>query len=124
MHIGGKIKAEIEAKGVSVTDFAKKIGKTRGNMHKIFNKENIDTRLLQQIAKELSVPVYTFFDDVLPGNNQSIQGNGNVAAYQSNVTLSDKDKEIEHLRELLAEKEARLADKEKVIELLSSQIKP
>ena len=109
MHIGYKIKELIRSKKIRVTDFAKTIGKNREYMYTIMNSEDIDTELLRKIAKALSVPMYTFFDDQLPDGTQSITGNGNgnvnVAAMNSQVTISDKDKEIEHLKELLAEKE-------------------
>ena len=58
LHIGEKIKKVLEFKGITVTEFAKRINKSRENIYSIFTRKTIDTGLLQSISKVLD---YDFF---------------------------------------------------------------
>ena len=58
MHIGEKIKKVLESKGITVTEFAKRINKSRENIFSIFTRKTIDTGLLQSISRVLD---YDFF---------------------------------------------------------------
>jgi transcriptional regulator with XRE-family HTH domain len=58
MHIGNKIKSVLESRGLSVTEFAKRINKSRENIYSIFARKTIDTGLLQNISNVLG---YDFF---------------------------------------------------------------
>jgi transcriptional regulator with XRE-family HTH domain len=58
MHIGNKIKNVLESRGLSVTEFAKRINKSRENIYSIFTRKTIDTGLLQSISNVLE---YDFF---------------------------------------------------------------
>ena len=53
IHIGQQIKAVLETKGISVTEFAKRINKSRENIYSIFNRKTIDTGLLTKISEVL-----------------------------------------------------------------------
>mgnify|MGYP002133979648 CR=1 FL=1 len=52
-NIGAQIKSVVESKGMSVTEFAKRINKSRENCYSIFLRKTIDTGLLQNISKVL-----------------------------------------------------------------------
>lgn len=52
-NIGAQIKAVLESKGMSVTEFAKRINKSRENCYSIFARKTIDTGLLQNISAVL-----------------------------------------------------------------------
>lgn len=58
VHIGNKIKSVLESRGLSVTEFAKRINKSRENIYSIFTRKTIDTGLLQRISSVLD---YDFF---------------------------------------------------------------
>ena len=58
LHIGEKIKKVLEFKGITVTEFAKRINKSRENIYSIFTRKTIDTGLLQSISNVLE---YDFF---------------------------------------------------------------
>ena len=58
MHIGEKNKKVLESKGITVTEFAKRINKSRENIYSIFTRKTIDTGLLQSISRVLD---YDFF---------------------------------------------------------------
>jgi len=61
IHIGKKIKEELYAQGISVTDFAKKISRSRNVAYDIFERESIDTALLNRIAKVLNVDFFSLY---------------------------------------------------------------
>ena len=57
-HIGQQVKLVLETKGISVTEFAKRINKSRENVYSIFLRKSIDTNLLSKISEVLE---YDFF---------------------------------------------------------------
>lgn len=122
MHIGEKIKDIIDGNEVNVTDFAKKINRSREYVYTIFKKEEMDTGLLKQIAKALSVPVVCFFEEEeVYENNQigKISGTGNrVQQGHVNVMLESQEREIENLKLLLTEKDNVISEKERLIQIL------
>ncbi|MCL3853527.1 helix-turn-helix domain-containing protein [Parabacteroides sp. GYB001] len=121
MHIGNKISIELEKSKISVSDFAKKINKSRGYMYAIFEKEDIDTGLLKIIAKALNIPIICFFDEEVTEQNNigSISGDGNkVQQGHVNVMLESQEREIENLKMLLTEKDNVISEKERLIQIL------
>lgn len=61
IHIGKKIREELYSQGLSVTDFAKKINRSRNVAYDIFDRESIDTALLNKIAKVLNVDFFSLY---------------------------------------------------------------
>lgn len=61
IHIGKKIREELYSQGLSVTDFAKKINRSRNVAYDIFERESIDTALLNKIAKVLNVDFFSLY---------------------------------------------------------------
>jgi len=76
LNIGKQIKEVFDKKGFTVTEFARRINKSRENVYSIFKRKTLDTGLLITISKILE---YDFFRLYL----------------SSNV---DESKEIERLR--------------------------
>jgi hypothetical protein len=58
IHIGEEIKKVLYQSDLSVTEFAKKINKSRGNIYSIFSRSAIETDLLFSISEILN---YDFF---------------------------------------------------------------
>lgn len=58
IHIGQQIKSVLDTKGISVTEFARRINKSRENIYSIFTRKSIDTNLLLNISEVLD---YDFF---------------------------------------------------------------
>jgi hypothetical protein len=52
------VKLILETKGISVTEFARRINKSRENVYSIFTRKSIDTGLLSKISEVLE---YDFF---------------------------------------------------------------
>ena len=61
-HIGKKIKEILYQKGISVSEFAKSINRSRNVVYDIFERESVDTKLLQKISKVLD---YNFFSSIV-----------------------------------------------------------
>jgi len=61
IHIGKKIKEELYKQNVSVTNFAKKINRTRNVVYNIFERESIDTDLLNKIGKALNCDFFSVY---------------------------------------------------------------
>ncbi len=49
VNIGVEIKAVLHTKGMSISEFARRIGTSRENAYSIFNRTSIDTELLLKI---------------------------------------------------------------------------
>lgn len=60
LHIGRNIRKELYRQERTVTWFARKICCSRPNAYKIFEKDNLDVKLLCRISKVLG---YDFFSD-------------------------------------------------------------
>ena len=61
IHIGQQIKTVFETKGISVTEFARRINKSRENIYSIFSRKTIDTGLLLNISKVLELDFFALF---------------------------------------------------------------
>jgi hypothetical protein len=61
IHIGEKIKNVLDSSDISVSDFARKINKSRGNIYSIFSRETIDTNLLLKISNVLEYDFFMLF---------------------------------------------------------------
>ena len=60
-HLGKAIRAELDRQQRSVTWFARQICCARPHVYRIFEKDNLDIKLLLRICKVLN---YNFFDDI------------------------------------------------------------
>lgn len=61
IHIGKKIKEEMYKQNISVSDFAKKISRSRNVVYDIFGRESIDTDLLNKIGKILNCDFFSMY---------------------------------------------------------------
>lgn len=123
-HFGTQLDILFREKKIVQKKFAEKIGVTEVTVSKWKSLRSIDAETLERIAQILNVPVEYFFDDVKyqkvvsanHGSAASINGNAvvrNVNRDKDNDC--DKNKEIEHLKQLLEEKE-------RTIKILMSQL--
>lgn len=103
------IKDLAEKKNLTLRELACRIGMTDDGLQKLMTKGSTKTSTLEEISRVLEVSPGIFFDGYIPTTNQSIaNGNGSASSVYGNATagvIADKDKEIEHLKELLKEKE-------------------
>ena len=61
IHIGKKIKEEVYKQRISITIFAKKISRSRNVVYDIFERESVDTALLNKIGKVLSRDFFSLY---------------------------------------------------------------
>jgi len=93
-HIGEQIKSVVQQRGITVTEFAKRINKSRENIYSVFSRKTIDTGLLENIS---SVLEYDFFLHFSKTNGTLIEKNKkleeeNVMLKQLNSLLQEKAK--------------------------------
>lgn len=85
IHIGVEIQNRFKDKGLTVTEFARRINKSRENVYNIFKRKSIDTALLQKISEVLGFDFFQLFIEEKP---------------QNLVKYEQLEKEVELLREI------------------------
>ena len=71
MEIGKMIKAIIEQKGMTASEFARRLSTSNQNAHDIFKRASIDTELLERIGKILDHDFFQYY--VKPSPQFSLQ---------------------------------------------------
>lgn len=107
-HFGNQLDELFRKKRILQKDFANKMGVTAVTISKWKSQESIDAAKLEVISKVLNIPISYWFDDECQLNQSIVHGDGSAASIYGNATagmIADKDKEIEHLKLLLEEKE-------------------
>ena len=61
IHIGKKIKQVFDKKGMTVSEFGRRINKSRENVYDIFRRATIDTGLLENISKVLEYDFFQYY---------------------------------------------------------------
>ena len=61
IHIGNKIKETVDKKGMSVSEFGRRINKSRENVYSIYKRKTIDTGLLTTISKVLETDFFEHY---------------------------------------------------------------
>ncbi len=94
IHIGEIIKRIVKEKGLSITEFGKRISTHRRNVYDIFIRESVDTALLQKISNVLE---HDFFKYYIKNDSKEL-----IILHGKLQTLQ---KEIEYLKQLVIEKD-------------------
>lgn len=61
IHIGKKIKEEVYRQRIPIITFAKKINRSRNVVYDIFERESVDTDLLNKIGKILNCDFFSMY---------------------------------------------------------------
>ena len=62
IHIGSLIKSEVKHRGITFTEFARRIGTQKQNVErKVFSQQGLDTGLLIQISEVLDFDFFKYF---------------------------------------------------------------
>ncbi len=83
-----KIRTLCEAKKITIRELAKKIGRDESSIQSAIRRGSTNSATIEKIAEVLGVPAGYFFD-----------------GWIENTQKPNMEKEIAHLKELLAEKE-------------------
>lgn len=122
MHIGKKIKELAENKKLTAPKLGKALGITKQAIYDLYDKEDVNTKLLKQIADELGVPISIFFDEEESktdiqeqiGGRQNIQNKAGRDVVNG-INLTEHD-ELIRLREDVKNLKAKIKDKEDEIQ--------
>ncbi len=107
-----ELKQIAKRKNILIKDLAKETGITRQGLQKVMDNETIELKLVKRICEKLDISPAKFFDTgtfglILNNGVNQVVGNGNK------MIIENKDKEIEMLRQ-------QIADKEEIIKLLKN----
>ena len=128
MHIGNKIKELAGNKKLSAQKMGNAIGLTKQAVYGIFQKEDINTNLLKQIADVLGEPISVFFDDPKVCTRTNSQGNdnnnqqGNNNTYYNNGDSAEMLAKFENVQIELATFKERCRGKDELISTLKQHI--
>lgn len=114
--IGKEIKRVLKERGMTISEFAKRINTHRRNVYDIFERKSIDTFLLQEISRILSYDFFTLYK--IPKFKLPVLNEDDINNYLETSKLKKRMEALEHEINLLKE---RLSDKEKIIELLEKK---
>jgi transcriptional regulator with XRE-family HTH domain len=92
IHIGNEIKKVLDASDVSVSDFARRINKSRGNVYSIISRKSIDTDLLRNISEVLNFDFFLLFSQTFESLSYRLK------------TLEKENHMVSTLNDLLLEK--------------------
>lgn len=92
IHIGQEIKRVLDESDLSVTEFARKINKSRGNVYSILTRSSIDTELLAVISSVLKYDFFLLFSASYASVNQRM------------YDLEKENKRVRTLNDLLMDK--------------------
>lgn len=99
-------------KNLSITDFCKAVGITPQALRDMVKRNSTKTEILERIATQLHVPIGYFFDNddcrCIVENNQ-----------EQKELITPEQKEIEYLKQIIAEKDLRISELKEHIKLLS-----
>lgn len=92
IHIGNKIKAVLKEKGLTVSEFARRINTSRENVYGIFKRQTVDTGLLHKINDVLGHDFFQYYDAKISVANED------AAIYKSSASKSTLFKLIKTLK--------------------------
>jgi len=118
-NIGKIIKLKLKEKGISVSEFARRINTNRNNVYDIFHRDSIDTKLLQKISEVLE---YDFFQ-AISENKQSKEFVAKEPSIIYTKDLQSNQQQIIELQKELAYLKEIIADKNRIIDFLEDKLK-
>ncbi len=116
VHAGKMVKEVFLASGMSVSELGRRVLTTRQNIYRIFERESIDSALLQRLGKALNYDFFPHFSEI-PGN---------LLAATDNFKDKDKTvlyKEVKTLQRELADVKEKYEMVKRINELLEKEVK-
>jgi transcriptional regulator with XRE-family HTH domain len=120
IHIGKKIKEELYLQGLSVTAFAKKINRSRNVVYDIFERESIDTALLNKIGKTLNCDFFSLYSGQ---KEYAAEGTKSFSAAEGSVSYGRQNEEVKLLQRQAEALQNEVAYLKKIISLLENKKK-
>ena len=120
-----KLAQLIEERRIGKTKLCEELDISVMTLNNFLNKgSEIGSNKLEKIADKFQVPIDYFYDREVEIDERwhighNVNGNGNKVS--GDITLSECQKEIEHLNALLEEKERVISEKERTIQILMNK---
>lgn len=124
MFNGLKILKLLEERGLTKVSLFTHIGISKKGLDDIINGVHAPkVTYVEALADFFKVPIDFFFDRDINSSGinigHQVKGNGNKVS--GNITLSECQKELEHVKALLTEKDKIIAEKERTIQILMNK---
>lgn len=121
MFRADKIATLIDSSKLSKKEFCEKVKISVQALDNTLKGAEIGSRKLERIADLFKVPMDYFYDREVEFDERwhighSVNGNGNKVS--GDISLSECQKELEHLKMLLHEKQVIIDEKERTIQIL------
>lgn len=121
--IGKIIREVLDRRGMKLKVFAERIGTTRQNVYKIFEKDSVQTSRLETICRVLEYDFFQHLGAADPEKTEPWVLEDPGFEYASpHIREKRLREELEAAQERIRMLEARLEDKESIIELLRAQV--
>jgi DNA-binding Xre family transcriptional regulator len=108
IHIGNKIQEIVIEREISITNFAKKIGRTSQSVYDIFKRENINTDLLTNICEALNYDFFKYYKSAElivnndpPAYTRPIEQKTSISITINNIDHSNFDRIFKKINELI-----------------------
>jgi hypothetical protein len=101
IHLGKLIKEEVYRQQISVSAFARKINRSRNVVYDIFERESIDTALLNKIVLVLHVDFFALFSQQKEYKRQLVQAPLLQDSTASTVSLRQHAEQLEQQNKAL-----------------------
>jgi transcriptional regulator with XRE-family HTH domain len=108
IHLGKLIKEEVYRQEISVSSFARKINRSRNVVYDIFERESIDTALLNKIVLVLNVDFFALFSQQKEYKRQLVQVPMLQDTSASGISLRERVEQLENLNKTLQKEIAQL----------------
>jgi cell shape-determining protein MreC len=118
IHIGKKIKEEFYRQGHSVSLFAQKINRSRNVIYNIFERESIDTAMLNKIGLILRFDFFALYSEQKEYKKENIAPAHVKEQKVAYTTMSDQLKLLERENEALRDENIHL---KKLVALLEEK---
>jgi hypothetical protein len=121
VHIGKKIKEEVYRQGLAVSDFAKKINRSRNVVYNIFERESVDTALLNRIGKVLRCDFFSLYS---AQKDYAQEGVRNFTLGEAEAGYNTRQEEIINLQKQLQALKSEVLYLKKIVSLLENKKTP
>jgi len=112
INAGQLVREVFKSTGLSVTELGKRVGTTRQNIYRIFDRKSIDSALLFRLGKAMSYDFYKHFSDYMSDEGIKVNNVDRGVDLQKEVdalkgevaNVSEKYEMLKRLNELLEKK--------------------
>ena len=124
MFNGLKINKLLEERGITKVNLFTHIGISKKGLDDVINGVHAPkVTYVEALADFFKVPIDFFFDRDINSSGinigHQVKGNGNKVS--GDITLSECQKELEHMKTLLEEKDKIITEKERTIQILMNK---